>query len=576
LQHWKTSDDLKVMKVSPLAGKPAEASMLVNVPRLLMAYYTETPDPAVPAQRVAFGTSGHRGSAFEKAFNEWHILAISQAICLCRERKKIDGPLFLGMDTHALSVPALASALEVLAANGVEVMLAQGDEYTPTPAVSHAILTYNRGRKTGLADGIVITPSHNPPHDGGFKYNPPNGGPAEGDVTDWIEAKANKVLEAGLRGVKRIPLEKALRASTTHRHDYLTAYINDLGNVLDMDAIRGAKINLGVDPLGGAGVHYWGPIAEHYGFNLTVVNEAVDPTFRFMTVDWDGQIRMDPSSPYAMQRLIGLKDRFDIAFACDTDHDRHGIVTRSTGLLPPNHYLSVAILYLFQHRPKWRKDAAVGKTVVSSQMIDRVTAKVGRKLYEVPVGFKWFVDGLLDGSLGFGGEESAGASFARLDGTVWTTDKDGIVPALLAAEITARMGRDPGEIYRELTREFGEPVYELAEAPATPEQKELLAKLSPRNVKLTELAGEKIQTVFTHAPGNGAPLGGLKVVAESGWFAARPSGTENIYKIYAESFRGADHLRRILEEAQRIVSDALAASPQQPQIPSKPKLKEKP
>jgi phosphoglucomutase len=576
LQHWKTSDDLKVMKVSPLAGKPAEASMLVNVPRLVTAYYTETPDPAVPAQRVAFGTSGHRGSAFEKAFNEWHILAISQAICLCRERKKIDGPLFLGMDTHALSVPALASALEVLAANGVEVMLAQGDEYTPTPAVSHAILTYNRGRKTGLADGIVITPSHNPPHDGGFKYNPPNGGPAEGDVTDWIEAKANKVLEAGLRGLKRIPLEKALRASTTHRHDYLTAYISDLGNMLDMDAIRGAKLKLGVDPLGGAGVHYWGPIAERYGLNLTVVNETVDPTFRFMTVDWDGQIRMDPSSPYAMQRLIGLKDRFDIAFGCDTDHDRHGIVTRSAGLLPPNHYLSVVIFYLFQHRPKWHKEAAVGKTVVSSQMIDRVTAKVGRKLYEVPVGFKWFVDGLLDGSLGFGGEESAGASFARLDGTVWTTDKDGIVPALLAAEITARMGRDPGEIYHELTREFGEPVYELAEAPASPQQKELLAKLSPQQVKLTELAGEKIQTVLTHAPGNGAPLGGLKVVAESGWFAARPSGTENIYKIYAESFRGADHLRRILEEAQRIVSDALAASPQQPQIPSKTKLKEKP
>ena len=460
------------MKVSPSAGKPAEASMLVNVPRLVTAYYTEVPDPSVPEQRVAFGTSGHRGSAFDKAFNEWHILAISQAICLYRKQQKIDGPLFLGMDTHALSVPALASALEVLAANGVEVMLAEGDEYTPTPAVSHAILTYNRGRKTGLADGIVITPSHNPPHDGGFKYNPPNGGPAESAVTAWIEAKANEFLENGLLGVKRIPFEKALRAPTTHRHDYLNAYIADLANVLDMDAIRGAKISMGVDPLGGAGVHYWGPIAERYGLNLTVVNEAVDPTFRFMTVDWDGQIRMDPSSPYAMQRLIGLKDRFEIAFACDTDHDRHGIVTRSAGLLPPNHYLSVAIFYLFQHRPKWRKEAAVGKTVVSSQMIDRVTAKLGRKLYEVPVGFKWFVDGLLDGSLGFGGEESAGASFARLDGSVWTTDKDGIVPALLAAEITARMGRDPGEIYRELTREFGEPVYDRVEAPATPEQKE--------------------------------------------------------------------------------------------------------
>ena len=550
------------MKISPDAGKQAKASMLVNVPRLVTAYYTEVPDPSVPEQRVAFGTSGHRGSAFEKGFNEWHILAISQAICLHRKQQQIDGPLFLGMDTHALSVPALASALEVLAANGVEVMIAEGDEYTPTPAISHAILTYNRGRKTGLADGIVITPSHNPPHDGGFKYNPPSGGPAEGLVTDWIQAKANEFLEARLQGVKRIPLERALRSSTTHRHDYLNSYITDLVNVLDMDAIRGAKLHIGVDPLGGAGVHYWGPIAERYGLNLTVVNEAVDPTFRFMTVDWDGQIRMDPSSVYAMQRLIGMKDRFDLSFSCDTDHDRHGIVTKSAGLLPPNHYLSVAIFYLFQHRPKWRNEAAVGKTVVSSQMIDRVTAKLGRKLYEVPVGFKWFVDGLLDGSLGFGGEESAGASFARLDSTVWTTDKDGIVPALLAAEITARMGRDPGEIYQELISEFGEPAYDRVEVSATPDQKELLAKLSPQQVKLTELAGEKIQTVLTHAPGNGAPIGGLKVITESGWFAARPSGTENIYKIYAESFRGADHLRRILEEAQTIVSDALAAVPE--------------
>jgi phosphoglucomutase len=548
------------MKVSPGAGKPAEASMLVNVPRLVTAYYTEVPDPAVAEQRVAFGTSGHRGSSFKKAFNEWHILAISQAICLYREQKKIDGPLFLGMDTHALSEPAQASALEVLAANGVEVMLAEGDEYTPTPAISHAILTYNRGRKTGPADGIVITPSHNPPPDGGFKYNPPNGGPAEGAVTAWIEAKANELLENGLLGLKRIPFEKALRVPTTHRHDYLNTYIADLANVIDMDAIRGAKISMGVDPLGGAGVHYWGPIAERYGLNLTVVNETVDPTFRFMTVDWDGQIRMDPSSPYTMQRLIGLKDRFTIAFACDTDHDRHGIVTRSAGLLPPNHYLSVAIFYLFQHRPKWRKEAAIGKTVVSSQMIDRVTAKIGRKLYEVPVGFKWFVDGLLDGSLGFGGEESAGASFARLDGTVWTTDKDGIIPALLAAEITARMDRDPGEIYGELTHEFGEPVYDRVEAPATPEQKEILGKLSPEQVRSTDLAGEKVQAILTRAPGNGASIGGLKVAAESGWFAARPSGTENIYKIYAESFRGADHLRRILEEAQTIVSDALSAS----------------
>ena len=534
--------------------------MLVNVPRLITAYYTEIPDPSVPEQRVAFGTSGHRGSSFQKAFNEWHILAISQAICLYRAQNKIDGPLFLGMDTHALSVPALASALEVLAANGVDVMLAESDEYTPTPAVSHAILTYNRGRKTGLADGIVITPSHNPPHDGGFKYNPPNGGPADTNITDWMQAKANQFLESGLAGVKKIAYEKALRAPTTHRHDYLNAYVADLANVIDMDAIRGAKISLGVDPLGGAGVHYWEPIADRYGLDLTVVNKEVDPTFRFMTVDWDGQIRMDPSSPYAMQRLIALKDRFAIAFACDTDHDRHGIVTKSTGLLPPNHYLSVAIFYLFQHRPKWGAQAAVGKTVVSSQMIDRVTAKLGRKLYEVPVGFKWFVDGLLDGSLGFGGEESAGASFLRRDGSVWTTDKDGIVPALLSAEITARMDRDPGEIYHELTREFGEPVYDRVEAPATPQQKEILGRLSPQQVRSTDLAGEKVQAILTTAPGNGAPIGGLKVAAESGWFAARPSGTEDIYKIYAESFRGADHLRLILEEAQTIVSDALAAS----------------
>ncbi len=552
------------MKVSPVAGKPADQSMLVNVPRLITAYYAEAPDPSVPAQRVAFGTSGHRGSSLERAFNERHILAISQAICLYRKQQQIDGPLFLGMDTHALSVPALASALEVLAANGVEVMLAKGDEYTPTPAISHAILTYNRGRKTGLADGIVITPSHNPPHDGGFKYNPPNGGPAESAVTGLDRGEGKRVSRERPYGCEK----DSFRESSSRLHDaparLSQCLHSDLANVIDMDAIRAAKISLGVDPLGGAGVHYWGPIAERYGLNLTVVNEAVDPTFRFMTVDWDGQIRMDPSSPYAMQRLIGLKDRFEIAFACDTDHDRHGIVTRSAGLLPPNHYLSVAIFYLFQHRPKWRKEAAVGKTVVSSQMIDRVTAKLGRKLYEVPVGFKWFVDGLLDGSLGFGGEESAGASFVRLDGSVWTTDKDGIVPALLAAEITARMGRDPGEIYRELTREFGEPLYDRVEAPATPEQKELLAKLSPQQVRLTELAGEKIQTILTRAPGNGAPIGGLKVVAESGWFAARPSGTEDIYKIYAESFRGADHLRRILEEAQAIVSDALAAATRQP------------
>jgi phosphoglucomutase len=563
------------MKISPYAGKPAEASRLVNVPRLVTAYYTEEPDPAVPAQRVVFGTSGHRGSAFDKAFNEAHILAISQAICLYRTQHKIDGPLFLGLDTHALSVPALATALEVLAANGVTVMLAGGDEYTPTPALSHAILTHNRGRQTGLADGIVITPSHNPPHDGGFKYNPPNGGPAETEVTDWIEARANDFLENKLVGVKRITLERALRAGTTHRYDYLQAYVSDLSSVIDMDAIRDAGISIGVDPLGGAGVHYWGPIAERYGLNLTVVNEAVDPTFRFMTVDWDGQIRMDPSSPYAMQRLIGLKDRFDIAFGCDTDHDRHGIVTRGAGLLPPNHYLAVAIFYLFQHRPQWRPEAAVGKTMVSSRMIDHVATRLGRKLYEVPVGFKWFVEGLFDGSLGFGGEESAGASLLRREGRVWTTDKDGIVPALLAAEITARLGRDPGEVYHELTHEFGDPVEDRVEAPATAEERARLEQLSPSQVGRTDLVGEKIQTILTHAPGNGAPLGGLKVSAESGWFAARPSGTEDIYKIYAESFRGADHLHRILEEAQTIVSEALAAPSPPAETAAAPPSKQK-
>ena len=546
------------MKTSPLAGKPAPPGILVDVPRLITAYYSDVPDPAVPAQRVAFGTSGHRGSSFSRSFNEDHVLAITQAICLYRTQRKIDGPLFLGIDTHALSIPACATALEVLAANGVEAMIAAGDEYTPTPVVSHAILTYNRGRKTGLADGIVITPSHNPPHDGGFKYNPPNGGPADADVTDWIEARANALLAAGIKRVKRIPFERALRAATTHRHDYLNAYIADLGQVIDLDVLRGAKISLGVDPLGGAGVHYWPRIAERYRLNLTVVNDVVDPTFRFMTVDWDGQIRMDPSSPYAMARLIGMKDRFDLSFACDTDHDRHGIVTKSAGLLPPNHFLAVAIFQLFQNRPKWRQAAAVGKTMVSSAMIDRVTAKLGRKLYEVPVGFKWFVDGLLDGSLGFGGEESAGATFARRDGRVWTTDKDGFIPCLLAAEITARTGRDPGEIYQELTREFGAPAYDRVEAPATPPEKAALAKLSAGEIKLTELAGEKIRTILTHAPGNDAPLGGLKAMTESGWFAARPSGTEDIYKIYAESFRGKAHLRRILEEAQTIVSATLA------------------
>jgi phosphoglucomutase len=554
------------MNANPLAGKPATPAMLVDVPRLVTAYYTEMPDASVQAERVAFGTSGHRGSSFRRTFNEWHVIAISQAICDYRKGQGIGGPLFLGIDTHALSVPAGASALEVLAANGVDVMLAAHNEYTPTPAISHAILAYNRGRDTALADGIVVTPSHNPPGDGGIKYNPPNGGPADNDVTRWIEARANALLESALGGVRRIAYEQALRAPTTHRHDYLDAYVSDLGGVLDMDAIRGADLALGVDPLGGAGVHYWGAIAERYGLNLAVVNDVVDPTFRFMTLDWDGRIRMDPSSPYAMQSLIGLKDRFDIAFACDTDHDRHGIVTKSAGLLPPNHYLAAAIFYLFQYRPQWNADAAVGKTLVSSRMIDRVTAKLGRKLYEVPVGFKWFVDGLLDGSLGFGGEESAGASFLRRDGGVWTTDKDGIVPALLSAEITARLGRDPGEIYRELTGEFGAPVYDRVEAPATPEQKRALAQLSPQQTLSAELAGEKIESILTRAPGNGAPIGGLKVVTESGWFAARPSGTEDIYKIYAESFSGADHLRRILVEAQVIVTAALSAPMQQPEM----------
>ncbi len=546
------------MKASVLAGKPAPAAMLVNVAKLVTAYYTDMPDFSIPAQRVAFGTSGHRGSAFERSFNESHVLAITQAICQYREVNGINGPLFLGIDTHALSIPACASALEVLAANGVDVMLALSDEYTPTPAVSHAILTYNRGRTAGFADGIVITPSHNPPEDGGFKYNPPNGGPADANVTGWVEAKANEFLENGLQGVQRMPHEQALRASTTHRHDFLNTYVNDLSNVIDTDAIRGAKIGMGVDPLGGAGVHYWAAIAERYGLDLTVVNEDVDPTFRFMPIDWDDRIRMDPSSSYAMRNLVDLKDRFDIAFACDTDHDRHGIVTRSAGLLPANHYLAVAIHYLFKNRPKWGKQAAVGKTVVSTQMIDRVATKLGRKLYEVPVGFKWYVEGLFDGSLGFGGEESAGATFLRLDGAVWTTDKDGIVPALLSAEITARRGRDPGEIYRELTREFGECLSDRVEAPATPEQKRTLSGLSPQQVQAKDLAGDRILNILSHAPGNGAPIGGVKVIAENGWFAARPSGTENIYKIYVESFRGEQHLRRIVEEAQAMVDDALA------------------
>ncbi len=548
--------------ISPLAGKPAPVAALVDIPKLVTAYYTGIPDPSIPAQRVAFGTSGHRGSSFDLSFNEWHVLAITQAICQYRSRQGISGPLFLGIDTHALSQPACASALEVLAANGVDTMLAEGDEYTPTPAISHAILAHNRGhndRFAGMSDGIVVTPSHNPPESGGLKYNPPNGGPAGQDVTAWIEQAANTLLEMKLAGVKRITHARALRASTTHRHDYLNTYVADLGQVVDMDAIHDAKLRVGVDPLGGAGVHYWPRIAEHYRLDLTVVNDAIDPTFRFMTMDWDGRIRMDPSSAYAMQRLIAIKDRFDIAFACDTDHDRHGIVTADAGLLAPNHYLSVMIDDLFQHRPQWGSHVAVGKTVVSTRLIDLIAARLDRRLFEVPVGFKWFADGLKDGSLGFAGEESAGATFLRRDGHVWTTDKDGIVPALLAAEITARRGRDPGALYAALAREFGDPSADRVEAIATPAQKSRLAALSPRSVGATELAGEVIMTTLDRAPGNGAPIGGIKVSTQSGWFAARPSGTEDIYKIYAESFSGPDHLRRILSEAQSIVDQAIAA-----------------
>lgn len=547
------------MQISPMAGKPANESILLDVSKLEHAYYAERPDAAVPAQRVAFGTSGHRGSAFERSFNEWHILAITQAICDYRKASGINGPLFLGIDTHALSKPAFRSAMEVLAANGVEVMIAAETEYTPTPGISHAILTYNRDRRDGLADGVVITPSHNPPEDGGFKYNPPHGGPAEAKITSAIQNRANEILQNGLKNVHRTPFERALKAPTTHRHNYLQAYVADLSNVMDMNVIQSAGIKLGVDPLGGAGVHYWDAIAERYRLNLTVVNETVDPTFRFMTVDWDGKIRMDPSSPHAMQSLIGLKDSFDVAFACDSDHDRHGIVTRSTGLLQPNHYLSVCIHYLFGHRPEWRKEVAVGKTVVSSSMIDHVTAKAGRKLYEVPVGFKWFVDGLFNGSLGFAGEESAGSSFLRMDGTVWTTDKDGIIAALLAAEITSRMQRDPGEVYQSLAGELGDPVYERIDSPATAAQKSVLQNLSPEHIAALELAGEKIQRILTRAPGDNAAIGGVKVIAQGGWFAARPSGTEEIYKLYAESFRGREHLRAIQEEAQAIISRAFAA-----------------
>ncbi len=532
--------------------------MRIDVNALVAAYHADQPDPTVAAQRVAFGTSGHRGSAFDRSFNEWHVLAITQAICNHRESHGITGPLFMGIDTHALSEPACASALEVLAANGVEVMLAAGDEFTPTPAVSHAILTHNRGRRDRRADGIIVTPSHNPPRDGGFKYNPPHGGPAGADITAKIEAAANVFLETRLNGVQRMPHAQALQAATTYRFDYLSAYVGDLASVIDLALVRNAKLRMGVDPLGGAGVHYWAAIAERYRLDLTVVSDVVDPTFGFMTLDWDGKIRMDPSSKYAMQRLQSLKDRFDIAFACDTDHDRHGIVTPSAGLLAPDHYLAVAIDYLFQHRPQWSPQVGIGKTVVSTRLIDRLVARLGRTLLEVPVGFKWFVDGLHDGSLGFCGEESAGASFLRRDGTVWTTDKDGITAALLSAEITARTGHDLGALYQDLAAEFGNPVADRAQAPATSEQKKRLAALTPRQIVSGQLAGENLESVLDRAPGNGAPIGGIKVITASGWFAARPSGTEDIYKIYAESFKGVPHLRRVLQDAQSIVDAAIA------------------
>jgi phosphoglucomutase len=542
--------------INPLAGKPAMPSMLANIPRLVTAYFAQKPDPRVAAQRVAFGTSGHRGSAFNHAFNEAHILAISQALCDHRRSAGISGPLFAGIDTHALAEPALASALEVFAANGVEAMIDADDGYTPTPAISHAILGYNKGRKDGVADGVVITPSHNPPEDGGFKYNPPNGGPADNDVTAGIERAANRYLEEGLAGVKRIPYERARKASCIHRHDYITPYVADLANVVDMEAIRVAGVKIGIDPLGGAAVRYWQPIIERYGLNATIVSDAVDPTFRFMTVDWDGKIRMDCSSPYAMARLIGMRDKFDVAFANDTDADRHGIVTRSNGLMNPNHYLAAAIAYLFEHRPHWREDSAVGKTIVSSAIIDRVAARLGRKLVETPVGFKWFVDGLIGGSFGFAGEESAGASFLRRDGSVWTTDKDGIILGLLAAEMTAQTKSDPSQLFDSLTGELGVPFYERIDAPATPQQKSLLKALSPEKLGMKQLAGEPVRATLTAAPGNGQSFGGIKVTSDNGWFAARPSGTEDVYKIYAESFRSAAHLKQIQSEAQSAIAQA--------------------
>jgi phosphoglucomutase len=547
-------------RISPLAGQPAPADVLIDPDKLQAEYYSRRPDSSDPAQRVSFGTSGHRGSALRGSFNEFHVLAITQAICDYRRRAGIGGPLYIGRDTHALSEPAMRSALEVLAANGVQTVIDRADGYTPTPVLSYAILAHNRGRSGPQADGIVITPSHNPPEDGGFKYDPPHGGPADTEVTRWIEDRANELLSSSLQCMARIPYEAARASPTMHRHDYLDSYVADLDAVVDMEAIRSARLNIGVDPLGGASVAYWRPIAERYGLTLQVVNETVDPTFRFMTLDWDGKIRMDCSSPYAMARLIALRGRFDIAFANDTDADRHGIVTRTAGLMPPNHYLAAAIAYLFAHRPRWRADAAVGKTVVSSAIIDRVAKKVARRLYEVPVGFKWFVPGLLDGALGFGGEESAGASFLRRDGRVWTTDKDGIILNLLAAEITARTGRDPSQLYEELTQELGAPAFERIDTPATKAEKAALSKLRPADIHAAQLAGDPIQEMLVNAPGNGAAIGGLKVITANGWFAARPSGTEDVYKLYAESFRGLEHLRRIQTDARGLIDAALAAT----------------
>jgi phosphoglucomutase len=548
------------MTVHALAGKPAPASILVDLDTLLEAYHRDAPDPSVPAQRVAFGTSGHRGSSFKRSFNKDHILTVVQAICEYRKSQATTGPLFLGMDTHALSKPAFETALEVLAANGVEVMIDQDGGYTPTPVISHAILSYNRSRVSAHSDGIVITPSHNPPEDGGIKYNPPQGGPADTQVTNWIEERANDLLATHLEGVKRVAAAQALRAPCVHRHDYLGTYVKDLEHVIDFVPIRAANLKLGIDPLGGSGVAYWPPIAERYGLNLDIVNPAVDATFRFMPLDWDGKIRMDCSSAYAMANLIALKDRFDVAFGNDADNDRHGIVTRTAGLMNPNQYLAAAIAYLFSHRPRWSNAAGVGKTLVSSSLIDRVATKLGRKLVEVPVGFKWFVEGLLDGSLGFGGEESAGASFLRHDGTVWTTDKDGIIMDLLAAEMMARTGRDPSQLYQELTQELGDPRYARIDAPATPTQKQQLSKLSADQVRATTLAGDPIVSRLTHAPGNGAPIGGLKVVTAQGWFAARPSGTEDVYKLYAESFKGPEHLSQIQREAQALIGQVLSGA----------------